>query len=1820
MFSHFPYISRSGVRIGVPFRIPVVDLYPKSDLILDFSDFDFTYVEVADKSVEDNDTILYSARAVNFDGIDDSASCDVTTASAVTDVKILAKSSTDTKVPTSLGSGTIVADGTWQEVAIETPAKNNGDKVWFNGADTYLDYGSSLLPATGDFDITFYWYIGESSAPVAFLYALEQGSSAATTSGLTLGLNGTISFYADSNFRIITGAAPYYNTLVKVQFKRTSGVFDLLLNDSSIGTWNGAGWSIEQVNTRWGNSAYLGSGRHITGQLYGDDVTGTQNGTFETTTQAFTSPSLTLGDLYEGELADLRLYNGTALLEEFYLNEHLDTSANGLNGLPMIGRKGNIGTYSGCNSVIQIGFDKVLAGLSEYNEKLWFDGVDDSIVVSGLTSSNTYFGDCTISATIKVNTATGNGAIWALGNACYRLAVTSGNFVLGGTGTGIAVPNKVINVEVDYVGSNAVAFRIDGATVWTGAAPSSSASTNFVFGGRDQSGIGYLKSCLITNFSITGVNGFTWDGTKASAITNGWAVNGTPNTIEELRKTPPQTLGMNHKNYMWFDGIDDRINTQTQLLPATADFTLTLEFIPTTNDKALFDQGTVGNAGRLYSSITANKARVFCDGFGAILDTANSVNYGKVNTLVFSVTSGTASLQLNGGTAVTTSASAIDQSSTFEIGAAYAVAPYSDGSFVSLTIGATTWDGTIKDAISKGWTVVGDPDSMLAPESTAGFDAFNKTLVQRESSTLNADSNGYTLVPDADSLDLTTEATWVIKGNFYGSVSSNETLLGKYDTNSKRSWWIYKANGVADDSLLMSISSDGVITTTHTLSGLTDENDYLVITYNTGEIKTYWKGVLIDTDASSLQYFYVSDIDVGLVSRIQNGGPNTVSSFPISDVKIYNRVLSSTEIAQLNNITINLIDGLVFGTPEFSEEDPEVEDISIEDNDAVIYSARAVSFDGIDDSISGDVTTSSAVTDIKLIARSSTNTTVPTSLGNGTIVADNTWQEVEVETPAKNYGNNIRFDGTDDYIETNITVDPTADWSFDFNIFISEYPADDVALLHDRGDGGLDQLVHVGLNENGTIFISAETDTGYQFLASSANLPRGEVLSCRLTHTISTKTIRLVITEVSVDISGVYTGTASIGNLNTVHIGRYANTTTNYYNNTFLSLSYNDGAVTWDGTEAGAISNGWAVYGTPDTVTNQYISPTLTLGDLYVGELANVRLYNNENLLEQFYLNDHSDTNANGLNTLKAIGTNGNVLTYNGCTAVIRIGMDSIFAKLENYGDKLWFDGVDDYVKTNYLPDHSQDFTISWTAYQRSDGQDQWQMIHLSNVAKNTDRFAVTSYDTGASLLFIRNDAGQTFGSSIINLSAKVDDFQSFVLTHDATAKEFTLDVVGGSSVTVAYTGTLNDILPYSLGTRDFGSKSPMYGYFTTVALPTVTWDGTKVNLPTGWTAEGSANSIEELRKTPPQLIGLEFNQSSDPVYAMQFSVKTDNVGTSGTDQVTIPWLDEGDFECVVNWGDGTTDHITTFDDPAWTHTFAGGAGTYTVTITGEIGRIHFNVGGDRLKIVGAVKEGSLGIGPTSLQNAWNGCNNITSFEHNLLRFSTATDYRYTWKNTGLSGSWTTELPLNATVYGGAFSTNALTSFDVDFPDGTSEIWQAFSSCNLTSWTRPLPESIYHMQSTFGSNQLTSWTTPLPSNLLYISSCWANNLLTSWTIAIPNSALQMNNAWFNNNITSWSVTLPTSLTTCTTAWKDNGLTTWTATIPSSITCTAYDEAWDNNALDEASVNFILTQIDAAGTSNGTIGIFGGTNAAPTGAGAAAVTNLESRGWAVNVNP
>ena len=62
-----------------------------------------------------------------------------------------------------------------------------------------------------------------------------------------------------------------------------------------------------------------------------------------------------------------------------------------------------------------------------------------------------------------------------------------------------------------------------------------------------------------------------------------------------------------------------------------------------------------------------------------------------------------------------------------------------------------------------------------------------------------------------------------------------------------------------------------------------------------------------------------------------------------------------------------------------------------------------------------------------------------------------------------------------------------------------------------------------------------------------------------------------------------------------------------------------------------------------------------------------------------------------------------------------------------------------------------------------------------------------------------------------------------------------------------------------------------------------------------------------------------------------------------------------------------------------------------------------------------------------------------------------------------------------------------------------------------------------------------------------------------------------------------------------------------------------DYYFNNNALSEETVDNILIAFDNSGIENKTILLDGGTNSVPSASGLIAKSNLEGKGWIVNVN-
>ena len=105
------------------------------------------------------------------------------------------------------------------------------------------------------------------------------------------------------------------------------------------------------------------------------------------------------------------------------------------------------------------------------------------------------------------------------------------------------------------------------------------------------------------------------------------------------------------------------------------------------------------------------------------------------------------------------------------------------------------------------------------------------------------------------------------------------------------------------------------------------------------------------------------------------------------------------------------------------------------------------------------------------------------------------------------------------------------------------------------------------------------------------------------------------------------------------------------------------------------------------------------------------------------------------------------------------------------------------------------------------------------------------------------------------------------------------------------------------------------------------------------------------------------------------FTVRTFGNNTSNDDQFELPLTDFGNnLNIVVDWGDGSKDTITAFDQAEKLHTFPT-HGDYDIKITGTLQGWRFNNGGDSRKILN-IKN--WGIFDLNINSTFFGCLNMT--------------------------------------------------------------------------------------------------------------------------------------------------------------------------------------------------------------------------------------------------
>ena len=127
---------------------------------------------------------------------------------------------------------------------------------------------------------------------------------------------------------------------------------------------------------------------------------------------------------------------------------------------------------------------------------------------------------------------------------------------------------------------------------------------------------------------------------------------------------------------------------------------------------------------------------------------------------------------------------------------------------------------------------------------------------------------------------------------------------------------------------------------------------------------------------------------------------------------------------------------------------------------------------------------------------------------------------------------------------------------------------------------------------------------------------------------------------------------------------------------------------------------------------------------------------------------------------------------------------------------------------------------------------------------------------------------------------------------------------------------------------------------------------------------------------------------SRNAIPKFTLEVKSDNAGTSGTTQFTIPTT-AGTYLYDYTTSDGQSGTGITGNT---TITFASGVGTYEIYITGTFPRMYFNNGGDKLKLLRVLEWGDYGEGATDQTAAFYGCANLSSIASDVTNLNLITD------------------------------------------------------------------------------------------------------------------------------------------------------------------------------------------------------------------------------------
>lgn len=260
----------------------------------------------------------------------------------------------------------------------------------------------------------------------------------------------------------------------------------------------------------------------------------------------------------------------------------------------------------------------------------------------------------------------------------------------------------------------------------------------------------------------------------------------------------------------------------------------------------------------------------------------------------------------------------------------------------------------------------------------------------------------------------------------------------------------------------------------------------------------------------------------------------------------------------------------------------------------------------------------------------------------------------------------------------------------------------------------------------------------------------------------------------------------------------------------------------------------------------------------------------------------------------------------------------------------------------------------------------------------------------------------------------------------------------------------------------------------------------------------------------------------------------------SANNTIVLPLVSGSTYDFVVDWGDGTQDHITAWNAPAKTHVYAV-AGIKTVKMYGVFGRFAFENADDKEKLLDVLYWGPNRW--TSMKSAFYGCTNLTTFSApDVPNFTSVTNMSEMFRgatsfNDDLNNWSVSNVTDMSYIFAGAtdfngditgWNTGKVTTFASAFA-GTATF-----NRNIGGWNTASATSMKSMFEGAVFNQsIGSWNTSKVTNMsaMFKSNVAFNKAVKAWsTRSVTDMSSMFHGATaFNQLISTWDTSKVTTM-------------------------------------------------------------------------------------------